>query len=207
MGLRYKEVETNPLGYAAKLSYHLSRVRDLIFDRLASKIWKNIKVGGKVPKFQAGDKVVVYQPRKLPDHSKKLVTQWDGPYEIVRPSSHSDKAYYVKTESGEELDSPISILRMGRWRTRPKELEFEDVESLDSGNFKSVDLSDDKYLSDDDQLDASDEDYVPPTESKPVKESVKPYSRRIRMIPVKKLNHTTVKSKQVGGLVFATWDW
>ena len=160
-----------------------------------------------MPKFQAGDKVVIYYPRKLADHSKKLVTQWDGPYEVIRASSHSDKAYYVRSEDGEELDAPISILRMGKWRSRPKELESEDVESLDSSTYKSVGLSEEDSSSDEDYLDTSDEDYRPPSASPPTKASSKPSSRKVRMIPVKKVNHATVKSKQIGGLVFATWDW
>ena len=70
---------------------------------------------------------------------------------------------------------PYPSCGWGRWRFRLKELESEDVESLDSSSYKSVDLSEEDSSSDEDYLDTSDEDYRPPPGSLPTKKSSKSF--------------------------------
>ena len=71
--------------------------------------------------------------------NKKLLTHWDGPYVVSRMSTHSDKAYFLATEDGEELKKSFSVLRMAPWRDRSDSDEEAESFSEDDPVGGSVD--------------------------------------------------------------------
>lgn len=127
------------LEYVERLKYTLYTIQQDIYekvykDRLSRKS-KDFNINLKV-----GDEVAIYSPAKA--ESSKLFPQYKGPY-TIQSISKDKKVLYLLDEFGEELNSPISILRVKKWTSRVEDLTLQDYTpgGERSKDTKSVDHS------------------------------------------------------------------
>ena len=91
--------------------------------------------GYKFEKFNLGDKVAVsveYLPAGFT--SIKLYPRWKGPYEVIN-YSRDGKVLYLRDSFGNDLDHPVSILRVKRWYDRENS-HMSEEESRDESIMK-----------------------------------------------------------------------
>jgi hypothetical protein len=112
--------QLDPKEYVNSLRLALDRVQKIVMEETYNKMLKNLnqKDGFKFEKYEIGDKVAIsveYLPAGF--SSAKLYPRWKGPYEVIN-LSRDGKVLYMKDSFGNELDHPVSILRVKRWYDR-----------------------------------------------------------------------------------------
>jgi hypothetical protein len=106
--------------YVYSLKLALDRVQQIVMEKTYKKMQKNMMQNGgyKYENYQVGDKVAL-SVECLPSgfSSIKLYPRWKGPYEVIN-LSRDGRVLYLKDAFGEELNHPVSILRVKRWYDR-----------------------------------------------------------------------------------------
>ena len=118
--LPLQDERLDPSKYISSLRLALDRVQQIVMEQTYNKMLKNLSKneGYKFEKFNLGDKVAVsveYLPAGFT--SIKLYPRWKGPYEVIN-YSRDGKVLYLRDAFGNDLDHPVSILRVKRWYDR-----------------------------------------------------------------------------------------
>jgi len=149
--------------FVQRLQVILARTHALVYDKIQAKENRNItaSLNTTQTKFEVGQEVMVYRPKRKDGDSIKLSPDWLGPYVVTRVLNNY-KVYYLKNTDGEHLAYPVSVLHLKPYiRRKNAEGEEEHVSTtLPSNN----DLIDQPSL----LLDTYDEEetFVLPTSSK-----------------------------------------
>jgi transposase InsO family protein len=112
--------------YAEKLKLALNIVQKEIMEKTMQKLESNLakSLGKNKLEYKVGDDVAL-SVENIPSEFKsaKLFPRWKGPYRITK-LSRDKKVIYLKDDFDNELNRPVSVLRIKPWKRRE---DFEDL--------------------------------------------------------------------------------